>query len=612
MNTFFPASVKIGGIKYNAFDLEHSQVKVEITESGTNYNYRRMSIENVSGTNTPQITEPYVIDIELPCKDEFKLHSVTGSHSNWESFLCIDEDIKVGDTYSMIPLCGRSSDQNVSPFIDITVDGKVYLFAIGWTGQWRFVVTRKADTAHITCGINNADFYLKPAEKFNLSSVLILEGEKDEDAAAIRRRFRRLMLTEFNPLPECMSEMPFSQSESDASYDTLHYSSYEGLAPVVERAFEKVGKFDQLWLDACWFAGGFPNGVGNYTFTSGFAKDGLKPLTNRIHELGGKIMLWFEPMRARTGTQIYREHPEWLLHVDDATEEEVLDYDPHNYVYNIGDEDAFVFMRDLLINFIREQGIDNYREDFNIAPLEYWLRNDENGRIGVTEIKFINNFYRLWDVIRAEFPNLFIDNCASGGRRIDFETARRSVTLHRCDGACGPWVPTKHTDVWNQNQNLALSEYLATQSSSGWSLKSYEVRSALTWGMAFVMSLNDPNYDCDTAKEIFDEIKHFKSYWDGDFYPLTRQSIDEDCFIAYQLAKGDKGYVSVFRRVDCPDSEFTVGFKAICKEATYDLKLIDEYRRVTELKVKGEELINGLTVTLPEARTSLLVEYFKA
>ena len=45
MNTFFPASVKIGGTKYNAFDLEHSQVKVEITESGTNYNYRRMSVE---------------------------------------------------------------------------------------------------------------------------------------------------------------------------------------------------------------------------------------------------------------------------------------------------------------------------------------------------------------------------------------------------------------------------------------------------------------------------------------------------------------------------------------------------------------------------------------
>ena len=130
--------------------------------------------------------------------------------------------------------------------------------------------------------------------------------------------------------------------------------------------------------------------------------------------------------------------------------------------------------------------------------------------------------------------------------------------------------------------------------------------------MAFVMSLNDPDYDCDTAKEIFDEIKHFKSYWDGDFYPLSKQTVAEDCFIAYQLAKGDTGYVSVFRRVDCPDSQYTVGFKAIRPEATYDLKLIDEYRRVTELKVKGEELINGLTVTLPEARTSLLVEYFKA
>ena len=41
--------------------------------------------------------------------------------------------------------------------------------------------------------------------------------------------------------------------------------------------------------------------------------------------------------------------------------------------------------------------------------------------------------YQFWDDLLKKHPDLLIDNCASGGRRIDFETLRRSVVLTRSD-----------------------------------------------------------------------------------------------------------------------------------------------------------------------------------
>lgn len=62
-------------------------------------------------------------------------------------------------------------------------------------------------------------------------------------------------------------------------------------------------------------------------------------------------------------------------------------------------------------------------------PLEYWQAADVEDRQGITEIRHIEGLYKLWDELRQEFPNLIIDNCSSGGRRIDMETISRSLPL---------------------------------------------------------------------------------------------------------------------------------------------------------------------------------------
>ena len=73
------------------------------------------------------------------------------------------------------------------------------------------------------------------------------------------------------------------------------------------------------------------------------------------------------------------------------------------------------------------------RIDFNINPGSYWAQADGANRTGITENRYIQGLYALWDALLAAHPGLIIDDCSSGGRRIDVETLSRSFPLWRSD-----------------------------------------------------------------------------------------------------------------------------------------------------------------------------------
>ncbi len=51
----------------------------------------------------------------------------------------------------------------------------------------------------------------------------------------------------------------------------------------------------------------------------------------------------------------------------------------------------------------------------------------------MTEIGHIEGLYKMWDDLLARHPGLRIDNCASGGRRLDIEMMSRSFAVWRTD-----------------------------------------------------------------------------------------------------------------------------------------------------------------------------------
>jgi len=609
MNASFSSTIRIGGAQLDAAALAHPALRVTLPETGSGYTYRRMTLENPSGEDSPQITEPYVLDARIPCASAAHLHTLRGDDCSKESFLPIDRDLAVGEVYEMKPTGGRSSNTTAFPYFDLTIDGKPYLFAVGWTGQWKCDIVREAAAVHLTVGHEYADFYLKPGEVLTLPSVLFMEGVPGEDAAALRRRFRRVMADDLSPLPEGMAHLPISIQPFDLYYRKKEgWQCEAGQLSVLEGA-KKVGVMDTFWLDAAWFKTGFPTGVGNFSFHEGFP-NGLRPVSDAVHAAGMRFMLWFEPERIYADSDVQREHPEFLLsrqHPDAS----VWRGDAKTFLLNLGDDAARRWMTQMLIDFIHVNGIDNYRQDFNIDPLPYWLDNDEPGRRGLTEIKYINGLYRMWDALHEAFPGLFIDDCSSGGRRLDIEMLRRGVPMWRSDVACSPVTPEAHRDVWNQNQTLTLAEYLPYHAAASYQLDANIIRSSATAGLACTFDVMNPDFDFAAARTALLEVERLTAYWDGDFYPLTAPTLEETGFAAYQLAKADCGFAAIFRREQCEANSFTLKLSEIDRAAAYAVTVTDEHYAAKTATVSGAALADGYTVTLPEAHTSVILEYRK-
>ncbi len=132
-----------------------------------------------------------------------------------------------------------------------------------------------------------------------------------------------------------------------------------------------------------------------------------------------------------------------------------------SFLYN--GENTWDYCCNMLKEHISELKLDCLRIDFNFSPLPFWRENDKHNRNGITEIKNINGLYRLWDTLLDEFPGLIIDNCVSGGIRIDIETLKRSVPPWRSDLVC----PANYSIKGVQNHNLAYNLWLPYSGSGG-------------------------------------------------------------------------------------------------------------------------------------------------
>ena len=106
---------------------------------------------------------------------------------------------------------------------------------------------------------------------------------------------------------------------------------------------------------------------------------------------------------------------------------------------NLGDPAARQWLTDHVDRLLTEQGIDLYRQDFNMDPLAFWRAADAPDRQGITENQARD---RLPGVLgRTAAPaSRHADRllCARGGRRNDLETMRRAVPLWRSDYAFEP------------------------------------------------------------------------------------------------------------------------------------------------------------------------------
>ena len=366
---------------------------------------------------------------------------------------------------------------------------------------------------------------------------------------------------------------------------------------------KKCKHFNAYWLDVCWFEGAFCTGVGNYRYGAGFPNK-LKNLGDLAHSKGMQFILWFEPVRVMKDTELYN------LYKDD-TSKIIPCSDSDVFLANLGDPEVWQYQFEHISKIIEENDVDIYRQDFNIDPYDYLKSIEIDECTGVAQIRFVEGLYKLWDALLQRFPNLLIDNCASGERLLDVETAIRAISLWRSDMSCHP------SPIETQNEILCLSRYIPYHQGGTFNHSPYFMRSAMTTGVAcefaFLSGFIDPEKEkaamdivCDESfmtsnvghfgdvdtkiiERAMSDILRLREYWRGDFTALTPPSDKRDAIVAYTLRMPDedRGVILVFRREFAPGS-YVVKITDVNPDVQYMLKLSDEDYVETKMIVDGK------------------------
>jgi alpha-galactosidase len=316
--------------------------------------------------------------------------------------------------------------------------------------------------------------------------------------------------------------------------------------------------------------------------------------------------MWFEPERVAAGTMLAEEHPDWVISPSGDG----------SGLYNLGIPAARQYMTDYLNAAVRAYKLSCLRIDYNIDPLAFWRFADgnESNRAGMTEMRYVEGLYRMWDDILKANPRLFIDNCASGGRRIDLETASRSVPLWRSDNTCDMMDKQPGTILLaatkNQVMSAGLNRYLPFSTCGQMGATPYLFRSGFNGGIAFGEDVRPEDYARDLLRQGIQEAKRIRKYWLGNYYPLVEATADarDWCVMQYHRPDTSDGIVMAFRRQDCPVRTCDCRMHEIDPAARYRVTRCRTYEPEAPATMSGADL-RDLTIEIDVCPGSTIVEY---
>lgn len=574
-----------------------------------------LHFHNTSAKNSGQLTRVKVADFDMvyPAAGALKIHYAEGNKISKADYAPRTAEFRTEQPLHIEPHGGRSSEE-AFPFFNLESEAsrQGVMVAVGWTGTW-FADLEKRDPSRLTlaAGMLNTDLYLYPGEQIRTPSVALMFWSGDRMNG--HNRFRRLVLAHHSrkvdgsPFYPLCSAFNYRDPQPCGEYSCLtadwaiamvrRYSMFE-LAP------------DVFWLDAGWHTGAgdfrhgksWANTTGNWTVDRERFPEGLKPVSDAVHEAGAKFMVWFEPERVVKGTQWATEHKEWMLDTEWPEGSEQSTW----YLFDLGNDEACDWLCKYYGDLIEENGIDYYRQDFNMLPAGYWRDADEPGRSGIKEIRHIENLYKFWDYLLERFPGLLIDNCASGGKRLDWESIGRSAPLWRSD-----YYHYDDPDGY-QCHTYGLNFFLPIHGTGILLPDQYSFRSSLSSALQCNWKVTEPGVSVLDMQQRIREYRDIREYYYEDYYPLsgTGDLTGSDVWLAYQMHRpsDDSGIVVAFRRQNAPDTEYTVRLGGLTPDASYTLVDCDTQAETVR---SGRELTEGLTLRLDNPKSSLLIKYRK-
>ncbi|MGP3942656.1 alpha-galactosidase [Streptomyces sp. 6N106] len=355
----------------------------------------------------------------LPATADYRLSHITGQWSA-ESQLR-REHLPYGETV----LTSRRgiTSHHAAPWVmvdagDATEEhGRVFGAALAWSGSWRLTVQRTPDgRAGFSGGVGHEGTCvpLAPGEEF--ITPVFAGVFTDGGFGAASRAWHAYTLN--HVLPHGHEVAPVLYNSWEATGFDVAEANQKALA---ERA-AALG-VELYVVDDGWFGARRSDhaGLGDWTPAQDRFPEGLGPLADTVHRLGMRFGIWVEPEMVNPDSDLYRAHPDWVLHTPGRARSELR----NQLVLNFARDDVADWAYGWLTRLVADHGIDFLKWDMNRAFSEAGWPGppDGNDRLWTG---YVANLYGVLDRLRADHAGLRIETCSGGGGRVDLGILTRT------------------------------------------------------------------------------------------------------------------------------------------------------------------------------------------
>ena len=294
--------------------------------------------------------------------------------------------------------------------------GSVFGFHLGWSGNWRWVVDR---SPHGELLVQAGELFLpgelllEPGQFYESPPLYLACANGLNDLSQQFHRFVRDRLVQF---PDPAKQRPVHFNSWEAVYFDHDLEALFGLVDLAA----KVGA-ERFVLDDGWFRGRKDDraALGDWEVDETKYPEGLQPLIDRVETAGMEFGIWVEPEMISENSDLFRSHPDWILHVPPYHQP----VGRYQYVLNIARPEVGDYLFNVLGQLLTQYpGIKYLKWDMN---RDLTLPGGQDGRPSIHDQTLA--LYELLRRLRERYPLVEIESCASGGARADF-----GILEHTC------------------------------------------------------------------------------------------------------------------------------------------------------------------------------------
>lgn len=517
---------------------------------------------------------------------------------------------------------GRSSKGN-HPWFALFEQERVLSGSVAWSGNWvfRFEALGR-DRYALSGGLHDWQFskILDPGDSVQGAPVILALGE---DLDSVSQQYARVGRKYWYAQNSLSASLPIEWN---------HWWPYEDVE-INESVFianvEKAAEmgFEVCTLDAGWFGPSDPE-----TFWEHYRGDwhlvnrerfpsGIRKLSDHVHKLGMKFGIWCEIEGLGSEAAIAREHPEYVALRDGKSVGCVC----------FGNPQVQEWAYQILCKLIEEYQCDWIKVDFNLDPGGGCNRSDHGHQVGDGLYEHYRGYYSTLERVRESYPEVVLENCSSGGLRIDLGMLRRTYMTYLSD----PDYPVHDLQLfWGASLMLAPN-VLLHWTYSDWrntnpppeqrfnphdpelTPEKWDYLARTSMLGLFGLSQKLPDLPAWLAQRMVENIQIYKTHVrrfikEADLYHLTgqpRRSGEGERWVGFQysLPDGSEHLIFVFR-LPGGEAQHAIRLKGLRPDRVYQ---VQDWEGEWNSQASGRSLMDeGLVFSRLAEETSALLKIF--